>query len=85
MIVGNKRVVMIAVISCLVSVVLLLEVVFLKREVRQLECDIGSGINAERQYTYPIFRDLGYDPEDYGVGINNPITTEEKYNAHCDW
>lgn len=56
--------------------------VILYARVRQLECDIGSGFTAERKFTYPIFRELGKDPDDYGKDAKNPFLSETRY-FHC--
>jgi len=58
------------------------ELVLIKEELKQLECDLGSAFFAEREYTYPILRSLGYNPDNYGKGIKNPLTSEVKYNLH---
>ena len=50
---------------------------------KELYCDLNKSIFAEREYIYPILRELGYDPHDYGKDIENPITTKSKYNKHC--
>lgn len=55
----------------------------MQKELRQLECNIGTGFTAERRYTYPIFNALGFDPDDYGKGIKNPLLAETKYQEHC--
>lgn len=49
---------------------------------RQLECDAGESVYVERDYTYPIFRSQGYDPDDYAIGVRNPLTTSKRY-WHC--
>lgn len=53
-------------------------------DLKQLYCDLNSSITAERKYTYPILRSLGYNPDDYGKGVDNPITTQAKYKLHCN-
>lgn len=57
--------------------------VYLYFELRQLKCDVLNGIFAEREYTYPILRDLGYEPSNYGKDILSPITTNETYFSSC--
>lgn len=55
----------------------------MKNELKQLRCDLGKAFYAEREYVYPILRNQGYNPDDYGKGIINPII--RKYNSlNCD-
>jgi hypothetical protein len=46
-------------------------------------CDLFNSVNAERAYIYPILRKLGYNPEDYGKDVKNPITSQAKYALSC--
>ncbi len=48
----------------------------MKNELKQLRCDLGKAFFAEREYVYPILRAQGYNPDDYGKGIDNPITID---------
>ncbi len=55
------------------------EIVILKASIeeaqyslKKVSCDLPKAFAAERRYTYPILRDLGYNPDDYGKGYNNP-------------
>lgn len=59
------------------------EVENLKKELKTLYCDISSGFGAERAYTYPILRTID-EPSNYALDVKNPITTEPKYNRHCN-
>lgn len=52
-------------------------------DLRQTKCDISNGVYAEREYVYPILKDLGYSPDNYGKNVLNPITTKERYSAGC--
>lgn len=47
-------------------------------------CELIDSINAERAYVYPILRELGYNPDDYGKDIKNPITTNYEYAKNCN-
>jgi hypothetical protein len=58
--------------------------IYLYLDLRQLKCDLVKGTFAERQYTYPILRDLGKDPDDYGKDVLNPITTSDRYAYRCE-
>ena len=49
----------------------------------QLYCDLFNSIFAEREYVYPILRELGYNPDNYGKDTKNPITTNAKYIQNC--
>lgn len=56
----------------------------LRMDINELSCDLISGFNAERKYTYPILREQGYNPDNYGRGIFNPILSKEKYFTLCN-
>lgn len=51
-------------------------------DIKSLGCDVRSGFEAERIYTYPILRTID-DPGDYGKGIYNPLMMESKYLDGC--
>ena len=51
------------------------EVFRLRSELRDIYCDARDSVTAERKYTYPILRSLGYQPEEFAKGVQNPLTT----------
>ena len=65
-----------------ISIISTMIAVFLFLRLRQLECDIGSGFSAERKFTYPMFRELGKNPDDYGKEVRNPLMSASRY-FHC--
>ena len=75
-----------------ITTVALLAVVFvqgyfifqLNKEVENLECDLVSAFFAEREYTYPALRELGFEPNELGLGVENPITTNLHYARGCE-
>ena len=69
--------------SIIISIIALSVATYLYFELRQLKCDVVDGVFAEREYTYPILRDIGYNPDDYGKGKMNPITTSGRYAVDC--
>lgn len=69
--------------SLVTTLIALALAIYLYRDLQQLKCDIIKGTFAERNYTYPILRDLGYNPDDYGKDVTNPITTSEYYASSC--
>lgn len=74
------------IVPIILLIILIINVFYtfsLKNEIKNLECDINEGIIAEREYTYPILRELGFDPNEYGIGIKNPMTSKPEYNEHC--
>lgn len=54
----------------------------LQNQIKELSCDLRYSFYAEREYTYPILREIGYNPDDYGKGINNPLFGY-KYQDSC--
>jgi hypothetical protein len=77
---------LILLIICIVNLfgitILTLGFLDLKTRHEALLCDLGSAFFAEREYTYPILRQID-DPDYYGKGVKNPITTKPEYNLHC--
>lgn len=59
------------------------EIQGLEQKIHTLGCDVSRGFFAEREYTYPILRKLGYNPDNYGIGINNPLINDVKYSKYC--
>jgi hypothetical protein len=55
----------------------------LNKEVENLECDLISAFFAEREYTYPALRELGFEPTELGVDVDNPLTTNLHYARGC--
>ena len=51
-------------------------------DIKSLYCDLNKSVFAEREYIYPILRNIG-DPDKYGKGITNPFTSDLKYLKHC--
>jgi hypothetical protein len=47
-------------------------------KMRELECSAVASVFAEREYTYPALRALGYDPDEFGRKILNPLTTKHR-------
>jgi hypothetical protein len=74
----------ILILILLISVSALIVATKNQLDLRNLYCDLPTGIFAEREYVYPALRDLGYDPDDYGKGIDNPLTTKDIYYKYCD-
>lgn len=58
--------------------------IFLFFELNQFKCDSVKAVFAEREYTYPILRSLGYNPDDYGKNVLNPITSSSRYVGKCE-
>ncbi len=55
----------------------------MRKEIGELRCDLGKAFYAEREYVYPILREQGYNPDEYGGGAINPII--RNYNSlDCD-
>jgi hypothetical protein len=75
-----------------ITTVALLAVVFVQgyfifqmnKEVENLECDLVSAFFAEREYTYPALRELGFEPNELGLDVENPITTNLHYARGCE-
>lgn len=55
-----------------------------QQTIDQLECDLVDAFFAEREYTYPALREMGYEPNDTALNIQNPITTSPKYADGCN-
>lgn len=70
-------------ILIVVVVLLLGYAIYMQLYIRQLTCDIADGFFAERRFTYPILKELGYNPDDYGKEATNPITSLDKYSGSC--
>lgn len=71
-------------IAIILSLLAIMSVAFLYFDVRQFKCDTVEGVFAERKYTYPILREIGYNPDDYGKDTLNPLTTSSRYNTNCN-
>jgi hypothetical protein len=67
----------------LMLIILIIFNAFLYFDLKQLKCDMVASVYAERQYTYPILRELGYEPDSYGKDTQNPLTTSDKYAFRC--
>lgn len=60
-----------------------IEVGRLRAALRDVYCDARDGITAERRFTYPIFRALGHQPENYGKDARNPLMTGKgRFRSH---
>lgn len=73
-----------AIFSFILAIISTAMAAYLYMDLRQLKCDIVKGTFAERQYTYPILRGLGENPDDYGKDVVNPITTSDRYAFRCE-
>ncbi len=55
-----------------------------QQRINELECDLISAFFAEREYTYPALRDMGYEPNQTATDIDNPITSKARYADSCE-
>ncbi len=72
----------ITITALLVSVVSLFFALEAYSSLRSLECNSGKAFIAERNFTYPIFRELGKNPDNYGKNDVNPLLSSSQYR-HC--
>lgn len=60
-------------------------IIYVHLQMRSLACDLGDAFYAERRFVYPILKEQGYNPDDYGEEATNPLTTFAKYSGHCQY
>ncbi len=78
----KKYAYILAFIAFTVSLLCLFFIYQTNQKLKALTCDAIESVYAEREYTYPILRTIG-QPENEGLGIKNPLTTQLEYNELC--
>lgn len=79
----NKLIFLISISALVLGILSFIYLFQINKELKQLYCDLGESVMAEREYTYPILRTID-DPSNYGKGVDNPIATDSKYYEHCE-